>query len=396
MKLADSLAARDIPISALQSAIRYAANSMLGNATLTMNMMYEAYAARFADGISTHGLSDLLEFSRLGSGSRFNPYGQIKQITSNTPRFDFKANTLSPVGLLIEQQATNLYVNGPLTTGSRVVVSTATGLISPDAETAAYEIRETTESGEHYIRDRSIAVTAGKTYAFSAFIKALPSGRDTQIYLRTAGSGNNWTIRFHPRTESFSVPSQITGSFERLLDGWYLVRLRFVAAETNTTIFRVQLLNDAGVSGYVGSPDAGLYYWNSQVEEGMGTSFIPTPSSSVVRSNEYANLLIKDWFNPLAWTIILDHDVPTGRPLLASGANDLLTSGGPGRSILSGDPTNIYRSNLGAAYDTVANPGISAPFKLLRNGADTVWANAHVSRILAFPRKLTVAEAMAA
>lgn len=327
--------------------------------------------------------ADVQALSRVGGGSRINSTGFYELVSSSDgPRFDFDPVSLAAKGILIEGQATNRLLQSsslnlsPWSSGAFTV--TADSAVSPAGTTDA-EIGAATVTGASSSIYESQTVTPGEVLVFSIKIKpdSMPlSAVRFAIYNNTAAgfvmmditpAQISYAQGYSTLYTSFTVPAGCTSI--------RVYPFRLAPSTINTQIFM----------------------WGAQLEVGtIPTSLMQTTTAAMSRSAEFLNLLLGTWFNTPAWTIIIDHDAPNGRPLLASGANDLLTSAGPGRSVLCGDPTNIYRSNLGSAYVTVANPGISTALKLLRNGADTVWANAHVSKILAFPRKLTVAEAMAA
>ena len=60
----------------------------------------------------TKGVLDpRITFTRASSGTRVGPNGLIESIPTNVPRFDHDPITCKPLGLLIEEQRTNLLLH---------------------------------------------------------------------------------------------------------------------------------------------------------------------------------------------------------------------------------------------------------------------------------------------
>lgn len=380
----------------IMGALNYSAGQMLGDATLAANFKYDSYAALLGGVRGMAEFSDLVDFSRVGGGGRFNASG-LYEWQSSGPRFDYDPVTLAAKGLLIEGQATNLVASSNNLPATLNVTSVANSFVGIDGLTTVGKLAETAVSGEHFSSVASITSSVGGTVTVSVIVYP-PTGSAAERFIGLRiSSAIDIGIVFDRTTGNHSVVAgSATVVKQSLGGGRWRVSMSTIATTAGTSTFRVRLYSTISTVNYLGDPTTWAVIGNIQVEKGPLTSFVPTSGSSVTRSADYVNLPLGPWYNASAGTLLLYHDVPSGSPLVASGANDLLTSGGAGLSVLAWDSANIYRSNLGAAYDTVANPGISDSFKLLRNGADTLWANAHVSKILAFPRKLTVAEALAA
>lgn len=344
-------------------------------------------------------------FSRVGGGGRFKENG-LFEWQSSGPLFDYDPVSLEAIGLLIEGQATNEVrfseqINN--WTLSRVSVSSDVSA-SPAGTLTTDRLLSNTESGQHFADNYYLNNSAG-IYQLSVFFK--PKISDTlvvgHVVVGPSGGVSYLLISFN----SLGSPSwskQLSSGFwidstiriELVANGFYrLTALYEIPSSATVTSHRMRILPKTAISGVENTSIYADYWGASCVKLNSSlirSSYIPTTISTVTRSADYADLL----FNPAIKTIIVDHDVASGLPLLATGSNDLLTSNGAGRSILAIDDTNVYTSHNGSSYVSATKPTFDSTLKLLRNGADTIWANGHLGKLIAFPRKLSIEEAMAA
>lgn len=73
-------------------------------------------------------LDSRVTFTRSTTGTRTNPSGLIESVAINGPRFNYNATTLESLGLLIEEQRTNLLLNSLIdgtNLSTQIVVTTA-------------------------------------------------------------------------------------------------------------------------------------------------------------------------------------------------------------------------------------------------------------------------------
>lgn len=318
-------------------------------------------------------------FSRVGGGGRFKEDG-LFEWQSSGPRFDYDPVTFVSKGLLIERQATNLVATlfagwSKITGGTGTVpVVTPNYSISPDGASNATRLE----------CSRGLATDADRSQLLLTVNTGLSNPHpDTISVWAKSNTGSNQRLYFRNATGTGGTTILVTPVWQRFYFSHPAV------ANTNLQI----QIGLRGISATADlSCDVSLWAAGAFTPDAAVTSTIPTTISSITRSGDYADLI----FNPLIKTIILDHDIASGLPLLATGSNDLLISNGAGRSILAIDDSNIYTSHNGTAYTTTAKPAFDSTLKLLRNGADTQWANGHLAKLIAFPRKLSVSEAMAA
>lgn len=364
--------------------------SGLGQPDLYLDFASELYQQRAGYVWTAKTFADLVTLSRVGGGGRFNASG-LYEWQASGPRFDHDPATFAAKGLVIEGQSTNLFLYseqlnntiwGKL--GSSISENATT---SPDGTTSADKLIESATTGAHYVQQT--VTTVNGQVAISWFVKAAERSF-VQLRAQEDGAFKARAV-FNLSLGTVVSADSGTATIRNCGDGWYRISLALTSAGSSTFQGQLWIFQTASTSSYSGDGVSGVYTWGAQIE--MGTklsSYIPTTSSAVTRSADYAEIQA----GPK--TIIMDHNVASGLPLLATGSNDLLTSAGVGRSILTMDDDYIYTSHNGSGYVQSAKPLFDATIKLLRNGAEDTWANGHLKKLIAFPRKLTVSEAMAA
>lgn len=216
----------------------------------------------------------------------------LRTAAANVARFDHNPVTGESLGLLIEEQRTNLltyseqFDNAAWTKTDAAI--TANTVVAPN----------NTLSGAKFIPNsgligdlrRNIAYIAGTIYSVSLFFKA--DGLD-QIKLVL---GFGWVNTAADRTLTVSLVNKsvvsagnawVSGSvfFVDYGNGWYRLQATTTSATTTTTSY-ISLQNAALGDGF-----SGVYIWGAQLEVGaFPTSYIKTEASQVTRSADAASM----------------------------------------------------------------------------------------------------------
>jgi hypothetical protein len=116
--------------------------------------------------------------------------GVLQTAATDVPRFDHNPTTGESLGLLVEEQRTNLLLRseefdtaswskaGLQAFGSG---SVANAIAAPNGSVTADFLVESTSTGEHFTEQAFTAVS-GTSYTFSVFIK--PSANKTSVMMR--------------------------------------------------------------------------------------------------------------------------------------------------------------------------------------------------------------------
>jgi hypothetical protein len=202
----------------------------------------------------------------------------LQTAASGVARFDNNPTTSESLGLLIEEQRTNLFtyssdfsnaawVQNQVTINSNIA-------IAPDGTLTAEKIVSTASTNDHYVYSGQ-SVTG--PYTVSVYAKAAENGF-IAIY-----SGANWTW-FNLTTGAVgTVASGQTASIVSVGNGWYRC---FVNVPSGTYAFHAfGPTTSNGSSSSTGNAWNGIYLWGAQLEAAsFATSYIPTVASQVTRA----------------------------------------------------------------------------------------------------------------
>jgi hypothetical protein len=252
-------------------------------------------------------LDPRITFTRGSTGTYFGPDGLMRTAGVNEPRFDHDPVTGQSLGLLVEEQRTNLlldsnnFSNWTLQSGSGGATGISTNVItSPDGTTNASKLFVQTQGGgtAFYSIYKSVSsIFANIYYVFSVFIK---SGEGTAPSITIFDGTNNSTVFINLTTASITSSfTAVNMTFDTCLvtnfnNGWYRVSIPFVHTVGGTFQFKIN--TGVNILNY------GIYLYGAQLERGVEpTSYIPTTNvSTATRSPDIANMTgtnFSSWFN---------------------------------------------------------------------------------------------------
>ena len=249
---------------------------------------------RFADSKSLVDAvtgASLVTFTRASSGTFVDSAGVLQTAAIDVPRFDHNPTTGESLGLLVEEQRTNLLVqsenfgttwatSGLLAFGSG---STLNALAAPDGQTTADLITENTSNSQHNVNQTSTTTGAKR---FSVFAKQGPGARLLRLIDFNATDGAQAETYFNLSTGAVvSGP----GAIQALPNGWY--RCSIQSTTTVTSTYYITLASNSSTFSYTGDGTSGIYLWGAQLEAGaFPTSYIPTTTAAATRSADVASI----------------------------------------------------------------------------------------------------------
>jgi hypothetical protein len=215
----------------------------------------------------------------------------------NVARFDHNPVTGESLGLLIEEQRTNLvtyseaFDNAAWTkTNSSITANT---IVAPDGELTADTLQDTSDvsATAHIAQSQSISLTSGTAYTISVYAKAgaLPG---LAFIFPSTGFTSSLNARFNISTGVVaSTDAGITSAtITNVGNGWYRCTATATATSTVTGNFQIRTAN-ASTSFYQGTGTGTIYIWGAQLEAGaFPTSYIATVASQVTRSADAASM----------------------------------------------------------------------------------------------------------
>jgi hypothetical protein len=202
-------------------------------------------------------------------------------------------------GLLIEPAATNLVVRSSDFANAswgktRATVDTASVTAPDGTVTGCRMVEDSSPSNSHRLDFPTISYTAGLTYTFSCWARAIGRNHFRISTPFTAFGGSLFAQWDLISGEMTAASGGVTGGSERWADGWW--RCWLTATATVTASDRAALLPAAGPASadatYTGTGINSLHLWGAQAELGAApTSHIPTVAAAVTRAADIAALI---------------------------------------------------------------------------------------------------------
>jgi hypothetical protein len=222
--------------------------------------------------------------------TNYNP--QLLTAGGGQPRFDHNPTTSESLGLLIEEQRTNIVTNSNVfTSGWTYQNMTVTGdtAVAPDGTLTADKAILTAVNNYHSLY-QAITYVSGNTYTYSLYAKA---GELTQLVLSidTGFNASGANAIFNLSTGVVTSSSAITtASITAVGNGWYRCAISAPCTGSGATLTYIVPTNSGGAPE-LGNAWNGAYIWGIQIEVGTcATSYIATTSAAATRAADSAQM----------------------------------------------------------------------------------------------------------
>ena len=298
-----------------------------------------------ASDASSNGVTFLVSGAQLNIGP-LQPYYPTTSAAYFGPRFTYDPITLNPLGLLIEEQRTNLLVWSEALDNAVWVKSgctiTADATVAPDGNSTADLVVVTGAPGSGNVQSSAPSSTSG-TVTFSVYAKA----GSRSIFNLTPFNGSPNTD-FNLSTVSKTDNGGAVGSITSVGNGWYRCSCTITLGAPSTQ------------RSFIWSAD-GIYFWGAQLEAGaFATSYIPTTSASVTRAADSATMTganFSSWFNAAQGTVIVEgaSAASSGYALLAGISAAADYSGNNAIELFLGGGTSHDRLNISVSSVDLCN-----------------------------------------
>jgi len=216
---------------------------------------------------------------------------QLLTAASGVARFDHNPTTFESLGLLIEEQRTNLLLrseefdNASWTKGNTDVASNA--IVAPNGSLVADKLYENTATSTHRIFPASgISITTGVPYTYTIYAKAGERSR-----FRLANNSEVGAIFDLLNGSIVETSAGFTSSIAAVGNGWFRCSVTETSTASATGRLIVLLVSTGTTIGYTGDGYSGIYIWGAQLEAGaFPTSYIQTVASQVTRAADAASM----------------------------------------------------------------------------------------------------------
>lgn len=252
-------------------------------------------------------LDPRITFTRASIGTYFDANGVLQTAAANVPRFDHDPNTHATLGLLVEEQRTNILLQSGFATATWATFGTVT--LTPNAATgvdgaasAAAVLANAASSDYRAVTQSTIGVTASTAYTVSVY--ARPTATPTNMYIQVNTTGNTAVaVAYYDLTNGIGVVgtdliagfTSKSAAIARAGNFWLAQFTLTVPAGATSIGVYYGLCQTVSASGdnrqYTGVVGQGAYFWGPQVEAGaFRTSYIPTAAAAVTRQADFATM----------------------------------------------------------------------------------------------------------
>lgn len=345
----------------------------------TRDLMTVSLSARgYSDGtepvVQPTAEIDLLSavtFTRASPAWGYNANGDLVEYADNVPRNVYDPVTLERIGLLIEEQRTNLLLwseafDNAVWSKSGATV-TADAVVSPDGNNTADKLVENTADSQHLVA-ASFSGAASTTFTFSFFVKS--AGRSVLFSIQDSAGGMQAAFNLDTEESILLIGTGTTpfvnrsSSIKPVGGGWYLVTCTGASSSTTGHAVSIQAADATKVQPfnvYLGDGTSGIYIWGAQIEAGsFPASYIKTEASQVTRSADNCSRPLGAEFNEDNYTAFADFTSLSGEANASSGVA-ILGSNSSNFSIIQGTgSTNSFAVDLrgvGGTRNIVAYTG---------------------------------------
>jgi len=209
---------------------------------------------------------------------------------SGVARFDHNPTTTESLGLLIEEQRTNLLLyseqfdNAYWTKVDSTI--TANTIVAPDGTLTGDKLVEVVAVGQAGVQ-RDLG---NQTGSFSWSIYAKAGERSWLSLIAYASAANRTWFNLSNGTVGTNASGN-TASIVPVGNGWYKCTVSRTLSGTQNVLFIAKIATGDNIISYTGDGYSGIYIWGAQLEaSSFSTSYIPTVASQVTRSADSASM----------------------------------------------------------------------------------------------------------
>jgi hypothetical protein len=294
-----------------------------GTVNTTNNPFVETVTGSSFSFAGTAGSGLFLWGAQLEQSSTVGEYIPTTSAINSAPRFDHNPTTGESLGLLVEEQRTNLVLrseefdNASWSTAG--ITRTANTSTAPNGAVTADTITENSATDPHLLFQ---AATASGTCTFSIYVKQGSGSRFFTIGFNRAAThfvSATFDLALGTNTQTLVLGySGQSASITAVGDGYY--RCSVTAVSDTVSDARIGLASTSthtstsrGFQSYTGDGTSSFIVWGAQLEAGaFPTSYIRTTTATVTRSADVASISgsnFSSWYRQDEGTVFYDGQV---------------------------------------------------------------------------------------
>ncbi len=298
---------------------------------------------------------------RGSTATRINRKGLVEAVLSGVPRINHDPATFRCLGLLVEEQRTNLRLyseqfDNAAYSKANVTVGVNAG-IAPDGATTADRLTPSAVNGAHSLSEAIGTFAIGDIVTTSTHLRRDTGERFARLQLSSAifSTGSAY---FDLDTGVVSnVGAGSAATMVAMPGGWWrciLTATATAAGAASTFCYSYQAIG----ASFSGDAVAGPLVWGGQDEAGaFATSYIPTTSAQVTRAADVLSLTganFSDWYNSAEGTFFASASYAAGSST-TNGRSILTASGGTAANLMS----MRYANNSSSAWAAVTTASVA-------------------------------------
>lgn len=261
--------------------------------------------------------------AQLEQSSSVGEYIPTGATINSAPRFDHNPITGESLGLLVEEQRTNLLLRSeefgvsPTWAPTDASITSDTQVAPNGLQTADTYTEAAT--GTPGIFQTATGLTSSAVYTSSIYLKRGSTDWYRLLFVDNTSFSNGARAWVNLGTGAFGTVENIgtgtgvTSTITPLANGWYRVSLSTAMGGSNTTI-RFQINSASANSSASRVLGSAAYLWGAQLEAGaFHTSYIPTTTAAATRSADVCSITgsaFSSWYRQDEGTVFVASDFP--------------------------------------------------------------------------------------
>jgi len=224
----------------------------------------------------------------------------LETAASGVARFDHNPTTFESLGLLIEEQRTNLILQSEdldtTWTETRATLS-LNSVVAPNGALTADRLIASADNNTHFSSQTFTGTAASHT--FTVYAKA--SGLNHVALRLFNGTSQVGLAYYNLSTGATGTDTAGPAAITSVGNGYCRCSLTATLAASASCTADIQLANADNTNSFIGNAFDGVTLWGTQVELGaFATSYIPTVASQVTRAADAASMTgtnFSSWYN---------------------------------------------------------------------------------------------------
>lgn len=290
-------------------------DSIFKRATLDLDFSANSHKVYEQFGLEPKQIQSAVVTTRNSTATYQSPTA-IVTAAINAPRITYDAATGNALGLLVEEQRTNLALQSKDFTTTWIqnpnasVDVTSNATTAPDGTLTADKFIEADTALINHDLYQNFTFTAATTYTWSMFVKAAERSKGALTFGIQTAFTTERRVQFDLIAKTaVAAGAGATAGILEYPNGWFLVWVTATTDAAGASPYFVRLMDNSEATTYAGVVGSGLFISDAQLEVGANpSSRIPTTTAQVTRLADVISRALTTT-NANAGAIFIDFDL---------------------------------------------------------------------------------------